>query len=193
MFGGKQLEEIKEISKSHSDSISELKELIEANRKDISEMKELVIDEITEMNKKNEDISIRLDDELGRLVKMAGEFERSVASFNNIKNRLDDALYKRIQDIAESELMLVRKKLTDFKGIEEDFTKLVAQVNRLESELGKFNKITANINEVDFSLQKHARDLQMADKRKLQLERENDMLKSLMAKMKRNQRRSNLR
>lgn len=197
MFGGKQLEEIKEIlennQKETSSKIDELTSSVKENHSQISSLSSRFSEELSKVEEENKELKKRFDEELGSLVDMIGEFERSIASFNNIKNRLDEVLYRKINEIADTELNSVRKRLSEFNTIQDDFSELVTEVNKLKSQISKFNQISENIKEVDFTLSSHKKDISHAERAKLQLEQENDRLKSMMAKMKRGARRRNLR
>ena len=197
MFGGNKIEEVKEIlntnNKELATKIDSLTSTIESNSNQLSELKEKFEEEISHIKEKNDEISIRFDEELNHLVNLAGEFERSIASFNNIKNRLDDILYKKINEIADTEINSVKKRLSEFDNIQDDFTGLVNEVNSLQVQIKKFNEISENIKKVDFTLHSHARDLTKADRVKLEVEKENERLKSIMAKMKLGKKRKNQR
>ncbi len=127
----------------------------------------------------------KLSEALERLDERVAEFGKSVASFNNIKNRIDDMLYKRIKEIADEEIAAVRKRISEFSSIEAEFKSMSSEMARMRLEMAKWNAISSQVKETDFSLQKHAKELQLADSRKLELERENENLKSILSKMKR--------
>ena len=129
--------------------------------------------------------SEHIEEEMSKVVDVISGFEKSMASFDNVKNRLDTLLYDKINEFIDRELASIRKKLGVFDDVEDRFKALVGEVTALKMELAKFNAIAGNIKEVDFSLHKHAKELELQDKTKIDLERENDRLKSIMAKMKR--------
>jgi hypothetical protein len=190
MIFGKDTEEIKEILKSSEEKLKQLVEKLEKNDSIFDDFKKDVSSKIENIDKKKNIESKNFEESLSRIISIADEFERSIDSFNNIKNRLDDSLLRKITELTDTEIAAIRKKMNEINEVEGEFKELVLEVSRLKSEISKFNEASLHIKEIDFTLHKHARDLEIADRKKLELEKENEMLKSVMAKMQRGMRKT---
>jgi len=185
MILGKDSAEIKEHLKSIEAKIENISDKIAKSSSEFVEFKESIRIEVGRIKEQQKENFGEFQDTLRKITALSNEFERSLDSFNNIKNRIDDTLLRKITEVTDVEISAIRKKMQEFNNIEKEFKALVSDVSNLKSKIQEFNNISANIKEVDFTLHKHARDLESADRRKLELEKENENLKSIMAKMQR--------
>jgi hypothetical protein len=168
---GRRLEEISESQKETAIAVEELRKRIE--------------EELSKRAAADESGSWAMASALDDLNNKLHAFEKSVASFDNIKNRIDDVLLLKVKEITEVELNAVKSRMAEFTSLQESFKALQDEMVRMRAELSKWNAISSQVKEIDFSLQRHAKELELADNRKLELEKENENLKDILSKMKR--------
>jgi len=192
MFNKKEIQEVKEViennKKESDENLSLILKTLETNSTKVNNFQTEIKEDIQNIKQDQTESSKKLQKETNKIIELTNTFERSISSFENTKNRLDDMLYKRIEDLFETELNSLHNKMKEFSGIEEDFTKLVNEVNTLKDQIKKLNNISKEIKEVDFTLNKHINNIKEVDRKNQELHEQNEDLKSKMAKMIRNRR-----
>ena len=166
-----------------------LKEDMENNHSALKETNELLNQMITEFKsfkRGEEDHVKRMEEQVYGIEKSRDDFEGAITNFDSLRKRIENMVTERLIEVVNKEIASITAKSKKFSDVEEDFSKLAEEVKFLKEELAKFNRISQGIKEVDFTLKKHANELELADKEKLRLMREMDNLQTIMARMKRN-------
>ncbi|MBW2998825.1 hypothetical protein KY321_04770 [Candidatus Woesearchaeota archaeon] len=188
MFNKKELQEIKDLiennHKQTNQKIDLISETLSHNIKDVSELRSMISRSNHEFVEKTNQLEIELE----KIITLSDNFSRCVNSFDSMKHKISDLIQSKISEMLDKETANINSKLESLNNIEEEFTSFMDEVNSIKEQLSKFNKISKEIKEVDFTLDKHTSLIQKIEKRKIHLEDENDKLKSLLAKMKRNRR-----
>jgi len=191
MFSGKRIDELKERIVEQEKAISSLKEEFNSQAKLLEKTNSLLNEIIQKFDefKKREELRIGLlEKEIAEIEKRRKEFEGAVTNFNSLRNRIEEMVCEKILEVVNKEISSINAKTKKFESVEEDFAKLWNQVLLLEKQISKFNNIAANIKEVDFTLKRYMKEIELNDKEKLRLMKEIDTLKSIIAKMRRMQR-----
>lgn len=186
MFNGKQFQEIKELLEKTNLRIDELTSQVRESGQEMDELKHHFTDEVNNLKDQSLEKTFQLSKELKNLQEQTQKFQRCVGTFENLKSNLDDVLTSKITSMAEFEIRKVKESLSNLNSVENDFKALVIEVNDLKNEINKFNTISKGIKEVDFTLNKHVQEIEQVDRKKFELEQENERLKTMMARMKRN-------
>lgn len=179
---GKKIEELK-------NEVSELKESLKIFSESFQKNNELFQKMAEEFKnfKNSEIIYIKsLNEKITEIDSLRNNFENSLQNFNSIRNRLEELFVSRIVNLVDAETAKVKEKINSFESLENEFKNLTGGIKDIKEEIDKFKIISSQVKTSDFSLQKYAKELQEMDSEKLRLMRENDNLKTIIAKLRRN-------
>lgn len=104
---------------------------------------------------------------------------------SDLKSRVVTELLDGFRDEMRKETSKIATDVTRFNELKNELSVIVTKFKSVEDEIAKFHTIAQQVKEADFSLARYARELEKNDKEKLQLMRENDNLKHLLAKERR--------
>jgi len=186
MFGSKQFDKIVERLDSIDKKIDDINTISNQNHNEIKVLKTNFSNEFGFLKDQVLKISYELTKELKIINEESSRLKKCVNSFDSIKNRVDSMLMDKLNKLVDVEIKAVKEKFLEIDSVEKNYKSLIDELSKLESNIQKFNNISSNIKEVDFTLNKHMNDISQVEKKKILLEQENDRLKSIMAKMKRN-------
>tara|TARA_Y100000310_G_scaffold216625_1_gene217701 strand:+ start:1553 stop:2128 length:576 start_codon:yes stop_codon:yes gene_type:complete len=180
----------------------QIKEHIDGITKDIESNKE-TIDSLTSSITQLKSESLELKEKLSGAVEnqnvlisnfkresaaieeLKEKLENDISDFRLIKNQMPEKIFEQLKEELEPHIEGLRSNVKTFNELKSELSKSSEQVDELNSELSKFVKISKNIKAEDFELVKHARMLEKNDKEKLELVRENERLKTLIARERR--------
>ncbi|MCF7872058.1 hypothetical protein K9L97_03415 [Candidatus Woesearchaeota archaeon] len=129
---------------------------------------------------------LSLSDELSRLGALNDEFEKRINNFKFLESNLQKKLGEKAEFELKDQLKDLSKTANEYKKIEKDIVESKDSLSYLNRILGDLVDISKSIRKEDFVLSKHAKNLELADKEKLNLIRENENLKRLIGKLRSN-------
>ena len=183
MFNKKEIEELKNSVTEQLTALSHnINQRFEQTDSDMSQIK-VRIDEVQENNTNAADKIIQQLNEINRL---KSEFENALNRIKSVSRNIEETAAISVKDVAEKEIETIKAHSKKFRDLEDELKGTTLSVNQLQMELAKFVSISQQIKLVDFSLTKHQEEMSKSEKERMQLINDNERLKSMMAKMKRN-------
>jgi len=185
MFNNKKdLEAIREGVRSHFDEIKEdFSSKLGLNKNAIRELYK----EIQELKEANLNNNSQVKKDLLEINTLKSEFERALNRINSISSSIEDTAANNIREVVEKNIGSIQQSSTKFREMENEIRVIVGKIHTLQLEISKFISISQQINLVDFSLKNHKENIENYERERNELSQENERLKSIMARMKRNQ------
>lgn len=141
---------------------------------------------INGLNQSNQEVIEKVKTELNAISNLKDNFESVLNKLNSINKTIELTATSEIKEVAEKEINSIKDSAKKFREVEEDLSKVLLNINDTNMEISKFIDISNQIKLVDFTLKQHKDDLTNNEREKIRLMEENERLKSLMGKMKRN-------
>ena len=183
MFNKKEIGELKEeITTQLSNLSSSFNQRLQNNENALSNLKNALI----ELKDKNETVTAEIKKDLQEINSIKSGFESALNRINSVSRNIEETASLSVKEVAEKEIESIRISSKQFRNLQEELNELVSTVNDIQLELSKFISISQQIKLVDFTLQKHEQEMSKTEKERLDLRNENERLKSIMARMKRN-------
>ncbi|MDP7141167.1 MAG: hypothetical protein QF362_03755 [Candidatus Woesearchaeota archaeon] len=177
------------------DHIDEIAKAIESNKESITSLTNSITNLKSESSELKEKLSNAIEDQAAfisnfkesseTIEELKEKFENEISDFRLIKNQLPEKIFDQLKEELEPHIESLRTNVKTFNELKSELTKTSEEVNDLNSELTKFINISNNIKAEDFELAKHTKTLEKNDKEKLELVRENEQLKTLIARERR--------
>jgi len=173
-----QIEVVNNTVKEHSKSVEQLKETVSALQTSMHEIKSNN-DEFVKLFSQNLDIIHTSKEEL----------KKEVYDFKLLKTQMQKKLLEKFETELGNHLCIssdkLRNDLDEYNKLKEKVSSTISNIESLSSEINKFSDISKNIKKEDFELTQFNKQMQDADKEKLELMRKIDNLERLIAKMRR--------
>ena len=181
----KELEELKE---SISAQISGLGSSINQRLTEHENSLEKLNTQIDDIRERNNIITDKIRRDLKEIADIKTNFTTALNRVEALSRNMESSIHVSVKEIADKEIENIKCSVKQFKDVEMDLKNIVEVTNDLQLELSKFLSISQQINLVDFSLKSHKEDIENYERERSRLSDENERLKSIMAKMKRNRR-----
>jgi methyl-accepting chemotaxis protein len=183
MFNKKEFAELKEefnskFSELHSQFNSRI---VEQNKF----LKEFAV-AFAELQQTNGLSAEKIKKDLEEVNSIRQSFETTLNRLNSVSKNIEETAAMNVKEVAEKELESIKASSKQFRGIENEMKSILENVNSLQLEISKFLSISHQIKLVDFTLKRHEEDLSSSERERMALRNENEELKSIMARMKRN-------
>lgn len=179
------MQQFKEDVKSKISSMSSsLHQRIKEQEMSFSEIRS----RIGSIQEKNLENAEKLKQEMQEICSIKSEFETSLNRINSISRSIEKTAASEVRKVADEEIERMRAGSAKLRDAEDDLNDMLEGINSINMEISKFLDISKQIRLVDFTLKSHQQDIQNYEKEKIRLLDENEKLKSIMAKMKRNRR-----
>ena len=181
----------KEFEQSVLDKLDSLEKSVKNSQKKQDEKYEKLDSELQRLHKtvvtlseSQEKVIHDKNTALTRINDTADDFSKKLLAFENTKNRIEKSIHETLARQLELIVQKITYELKTFDSVHSDVKDISVQIAQIRPELERFHSAAKHIKDVDFTLHKHARDLELSDNKKLQLDRENEKLKMMIAKMK---------
>jgi len=183
MFNKKEISDLKEeVSKQLEDLRSSISLKSESHSKSSQELHNLLL-EIKDENRHNVE---KLKGDMFEILKLKNEFETSLHRIQSVSRTIEDRAAESVRQVAEKEIEVINYTTKQFRNMESELRSVADKINLLNQELSKFVSISQQIKLVDFSLKKYQEEIKSSERERTEILNENERLKSIMAKMKRN-------
>lgn len=173
--------------------IQEIAEKLEETKQEFSKKLEeqtIAIKEISSSLESIKDNNLAASEtitaELEQLSALKYNFEKILNKLNSISKSLELTAASAVKEVADEEINSIRSSAKKFKEEEEKIKETLSRINEINMEISKFITISQQIKLVDFTLQKHQEDIHDYEQEHARLLDENERLKLIMARMKRN-------
>ena len=184
MFNAKKdLESVRDGIRGHFDEIKddfsvkldETKNAIRELYKEIQELKGTNINHNEQVKK-----------DLLEINTLKNEFERALNKVQSMSYVIEETTKDSVREVAQKEIESIQANSAKFRELENELRATTQKIHYLQLEISKFISISQQINLVDFSLKSHKQDIEKYERERNDLMQENERLKTIMARMKRN-------
>ena len=141
---------------------------------------------IKELKQNNINSEEKVKQELEEIDNIKSNFETALNRINSTSKNIEETAAINVREVAEKEIESIQRNSKQFRNLEKDIRSIVEKINVLQLEISKFISISQQIKLVDFSLKTYKEEISKTEKERINLINENERLKSIMAKMKRN-------
>lgn len=187
-FGSNRLNELDEKVKLIHQRVKGLSQHVKEDKDAYNQLKTT----ITELSLEQVKLHNQLTETAEKVKKSAEQVTKVTTELALFKPRLEKSMTESFQKAIEQELATTTNKINaeaaGFSQAKEIFKKHIEASKDANKAIEKLKIIADSLNEKDFELSKHAKQLELQDKEKLKLMQRIDQLESILAKMKRSQR-----
>ena len=189
MFNKKELEEIKEqvdlLSKEiHGKFEQHQKNLLSHNAHTNTIFNQIQTN-ISELQRKNFYFTDTFEEQVQKFKTLGDKLKSTIESFKLLENVASKKLMEEMQVSIENEIKNLSHTSNKYKELEEKLSATQKRLVKIEDQLDRFLELAGKIKESDFELSRYANELRRNDKEKLELMRENEKLKTLIARERR--------
>ena len=177
MFNKDLKDDVSELSKN----IEELKDL----HKNHSEKIELLSQHFENMNKTNSDFNKTIKEELGKISEIKKSFETELNSFIFLKDKIKKELIENFKENIKKEFNTLNEESIKHFELKKDINESANLLKNFNNNINKLNTISNSIKEADFELVKHFKNVENTNRDKVELMKEVDRLRGILAKYKR--------
>lgn len=183
MFNKKEINELKEeVTKKLDETKQEFSNKLVENSKVIDELHNI----IRELKENHSVSAENIKKELEEINSIKSEFERALNRVSSMNSVIESTTASSVREVAEKEIESIKASSRQFRNLEEELKEITERISEMQLEISKFISISQQIRLVDFSLKSHQEDLRNFERERTELLEENERLKTIMAKMKRN-------
>jgi phage shock protein A len=175
------------------EAISDISSIIDKHNSNINlkldkqeERIAIIQESLSKMQEKTSLFGEKLEDEAKKFAELNDSFRKRIESLKI----LEDKVGKKLLDDAASEIRSQVQSLftttKEYQKLESELKQLGVSVSSLRPELDKLRQIAGNLRPADFIMSEYAKKVTQADHEKLSLMRENERLKMIISKERRN-------
>lgn len=147
------------------------------------------IKEVHILKEEQEQLATKTKTLVQNLEEATNKLNKTTLELALFKPKLEKELIDKFSTTIEQELAHTTNKIhaesNGFNAAKDTFSKHIQTSKELHNEIKKFQDIAKNIKEKDFTLEKHAKEIEKRDGEKLRLMQKIDKLENMLAKMKR--------
>jgi len=144
---------------------------------------------ITSLEKSQTQLKTQLSQDRDDMSELREEFRKEITDFKLIKSRLEKKLSEKIDSEFQEALLphfeKLEKHTSQFGDVQNNLSSVSKRVEQMSSRLDTFLEISSQIKTADFELDKHAKNLKIAESEKQHLLSKIDKLETLISKMRR--------
>lgn|SRR3989344_4796565 len=161
------VEELKDLHKEHSEKISQLSL------------------HFGSMNKSNSEFSKTIKDEIEKISEIKKSFETELNSFVFLKEKIKKELIENFKENIKKEFNSLNEESIKHFELKKDINESANLLKNFNNNITKLNTISNSIKEADFELAKHFENIENTNRDKVELMKEVDRLRGILAKYKR--------
>jgi len=173
--------DVKEDVGKLSQSIDELKN----SHKEHSEKINGLTDAFNKMSKMNSDYNKSISVEIEKIVELKKSFETELNSFVFLKDKIKKELIENFKDNIKKEFNSLNEESIKHFELKKDINESANLLKNFNNNVIKLNNISNSIKEADFELSKHFANMENTNRDKVELMKEVDRLRGILAKYKR--------
>lgn len=163
---------------SHSNDVNSLKDELVGLNKGLLEVK----------GSQTEFLS-NFKDNLGMINECKESLRKEIYDFKLLKAQMQKNIMEKFEEELSKELKVNSEKLkndlNEYNKLKEQMVSMVEKLKIVSLEINKFSEVSKNIKKEDFELSQFHKQIQEADKEKLELMKKIDTLERLISKMRR--------
>ncbi len=164
-----------------SQSVDELK----ASHKEHSNKISGLTEAFNKMGKINSDFNKSISAEIEKIAELKKSFETELNSFNFLKDRIKKELIENFKDNIKREFNSLNEESIKHFELKKDINESANLLKNFNTNISKLNTISNSIKEADFELAKHFENIENTNRDKVELMKEVDRLRGILAKYKR--------
>jgi len=183
------LEELRDSVKTNilelNNQLLEHKQELQKNNQESFNM---LLEKIQQLENKQNTFGDSFDDELYKINELSQQFESRINGFKLLEHRANKHLFEEVSLQIKSQIETLFNTTKKYQELESKMVKVQESISTLNEEISKFSNIAKEIKTADFQLSKFAKQVTSENQEKLSLMRENERLKLLISKERRNNR-----
>jgi hypothetical protein len=145
-----------------------------------------ILDSVNRLQEKTSVFGQKLDEETRKFIEYNDAFRKRIDSLKI----LEDKISKKLLDDAVAEIKSQVQSLftttKEYQKLESDLKLISQSVSSIKPDIDKLHQIAGNLKPADFIMSEFAKRVTQADQEKLNLMRENERLKMIISKERRN-------
>jgi len=146
----------------------------------------LLTNKLLDMEKSKSLLSSSIAKDAELLKDLSDQLRRRVVSFKLLEDKASKKLFEDANAQINEKLQSLFYTTREYKKLEESLGQINNKIMQMSKEIDKFNDIANKIKASDFELANYAREVTKMDHEKLRLIRENENLKRIISKERRN-------
>ena len=156
------------------------------NTSQINKNIEAVLEKLKQLEDKQSFMSKRFNEEVSIFSELNNNIKKRIEGFKMMENRAETLIADKAREEIASKLDSLSLLGKKYKQVEHDLDESSKNVKEMTAQMKKFVDIGKDIKSADFELANYAKRLTATDSEKLRLIRENETLKKLISKERRN-------
>ncbi len=173
--------DIKEDVGKLSQSVDELKDLHKNHSEQINELTKAFND----MSKLNSDFNKTIKEEIAKISELKKSFETELNSFVFLKEKIKKELVENFKENIKKEFNSLNEESIKHFELKKDINESANLLKNFNNNITKLNIISNSIKEADFELSKHFENIENTNRDKVELMKDVDRLRGILAKYKR--------
>lgn len=169
IFNKDLLDKIDSENKSIKNEINLILQKNEDFQKNIIEKLNILDSKINSFDNNLNKLNLKFDEELKKIKNISLDLNKELEQIKLSKNTMVSKIYSDLSKELNDQMKFIKTDMNSYNNLKESFSKLLNESSSIVSNIEKLNKISKNINEIDFTMSRYSKQIDLSDKEKLRL------------------------
>jgi len=148
---------------------------------------------LSQIEHMNSDFFSQLIAETPKLVALGVDLNREIEQFKLSRTNIIATITTDISRQLNEGIRKIKTDIEAYETLKASFVRMFVETDKITENIALFNNAISSLKEIDYSLSRYSRQVELADKEKLRLMQQIDSLQKIISIERRNSSRNNLR